>query len=331
MNPMKTRWILILVIMCFSLQGQAQRWIRERNHVVVGLAATNFMGDLGGSRDIGTQGPKDFDLKGTRPGLTLGYRYHLQEFVALKGTMAFAYIYSNDHFTPQQHRNNRNIHFRASVFEISGQAEYYFWELEVLGDRYRRITRSPGWIGFRLKLYLFAGIGGFYFEPQGRFEGADFDKENFSHILPEGGHLPPDGWYNLRPLRTEGQGYFDTRDKYSPFGINFPMGLGATFSLSPRMDVTLEYGFRKTFTDYIDDVSTTYIDPKVFDQIFKDDPMKAFLGKYFSNPTWNSQDPQTLPGYQRGNPHNEDAYMFLFTTISYKFQERRRHGRIPGL
>ncbi len=327
---MKIRGILLITCLCLlSVQATAQRWVRERNHLVIGFAATNFMGDLGGSNDIGTQGPKDFDLKSVRPGLTLGYRYHLQEFLALKGTVALGYIYSDDFFTGQQHRNNRNIHFRSPIFELSGQGEYYFWELDMMGDRYRKITGSPGWIGFRLKLYLFAGIGGFYYEPQGQFIAADFDRGNFTENIPE--PLPPDGWYDLRPLRTEGQGHFDTRDRYTPIGLTFPFGLGATFSLSPEMDITFEYGFRKTFTDYIDDVSTTYIDPDVFNEMFGEDTMEAFLGQYFSNPTLDYDDPQTTPGYQRANPHNDDAYMFLFVTMSYKFQKARKSGRIPGL
>lgn len=327
----KPHILFALIVMMVSIQLAAQPWVRERRQLVIGFGTSAFMGDLGGSDDIGTQGPKDFNLRSARPAVHLGYRYHLLEALALKGGAAFGYLYSTDDFTNQHHRNNRNLHFRSPIAELSAQGEYYFWGIQRVGDRYRRITRSPGWVGFNLRTYAFAGVGGFYYEPQGYFVGENVMNRDFVKGLEE--YVPADGWYNLRPLRTEGQGYekFPTRPYYKPFGLVLPFGIGAIMNLTPDLMVSLEYGFRKTFTDYIDDASTTYVDPKVFDDIFEGDPRKIILAKYFANPTLRPEDRQTRPGQQRANPHNDDAYMFLFLNLSYKIKERRFRGRIPGL
>jgi hypothetical protein len=323
---MKKYRLLFTVFLAFlAFELSAQRWTRERNHLILGMGATGFMGDLGGADDIGTQGMRDFNFGAVRPGATLAYRYHLLEYVAVKGNLAFGYVYGDDRLTEEPFRNNRNIHFRSPIFETSVHGEYYIWSQDRVGARYRRITRSMGWIGYRFKVYLFGGVGGFYFNPQGYFEAASYTGE-----IPEGG-LPADGWYNLRSLRTEGQGYFPTRDRYSRFQVTIPYGVGVTFSLSPDLSIGMEYGFRRTFTDYIDDVSTTYVDPAVFGEIFEN-PQTVFLARYFANPTINSLSSSvTAPGQQRGNPHNNDAYMFLFVTLAYKFPEARVIGRIPGL
>jgi hypothetical protein len=173
--------------------------------------------------------------------------------------------------------------------------------------------RSFGFSG-----YIFAGIGGFYYNPQ-----AYFDAENYQGtLLPE--QLPASGWYNLRPLRTEGQGFFDTRDEYSQFSVAIPFGLGANFQITNNLAIGIQYGFRKTFTDYIDDVSKTYVDPAIYSLIFEE-PSRIALAEYFANPSNNSLSKSvTAPGQQRGNPYNTDAYMFGMITVYYKIPDFRR-------
>ncbi|MEK7253597.1 MAG: DUF6089 family protein, partial [Bacteroidota bacterium] len=78
--------------------------------------------------------------------------------------------------------------------------------------------------------YVFAGIAATYFNPQAQMRGA---------------------WYNLQPLQTEGK-------KYSRCTVALPFGLGMKFNLTYKLNVGVEVGARKTFTDYLDDVSTKY-------------------------------------------------------------------------
>ena len=71
--------------------------------------------------------------------------------------------------------------------------------------------------------------------------------------------------YELQPLSTEGQGltaYTDLKP-YSLVSFSIPFGLGIKWSISRTVSIGLEWGLRKTFTDYIDDVSGRYADPSL--------------------------------------------------------------------
>ncbi len=104
----------------------------------------------------------------------------------------------------------------------------------------------------RLRPYVFAGFGVYHFNPQGSLTDAN-------------GNVT---WYDLKPLRTEGEGMaqYPNRKEYSLTQFNVPMGAGIKYFLSHKTTIGLEVSYRQTFTDYIDDVSTNYIDPKYFDK-----------------------------------------------------------------
>ncbi len=314
------RYLIIgwLLIFSFTHSAQSQRWTRERHHLILGLGGAGFMGDLGGADNIGSQGIKDFDFSAVRPSFMAGYRYMLLQNLGITANLTFGYVYGDDQFTEEPFRNNRNIHFRSPITELSTTVQYYLLRMEREGARYRSLTGARVTGSFGVSAYLFAGIGGFYFNPQGYFE-----RSNYTGDLPIE-ELPADGWYNLRALRTEGQGYFETRDEYSPFSIAIPFGLGAMVQINRNISIGLQYGFRKTFTDYIDDVSKTYVDPTIFNLIFEE-PARAALAEYFANPTTNELSKNvTAPGQQRGNPFNTDAYMFGLITVYYKIPDFRR-------
>ncbi len=322
---MKIVLIFLTLLFFFLSDNFGQQWKRDRHHFVMGLGASGFMGDLGGADDIGSQGIqgiRDFDFRSVRPSVMLGYRYFLDEDFAARTNLAYGRIYGNDEFTDEQYRNNRNIHFRSSVFELSVQGEYYFWRAVRAGARYRRVTRTLGWVGYNTSAYIFAGIGGFYFNSKAKFE-----RDKYEGSIPYD-QLPEDGWYDLRQLRTEGQGYFPTRDKYSPIQVTVPLGVGILFQVSRDLAIGIEYGYRKTWTDYIDDVSLTYVDPAIYNEIWND-PQKIALAEYFTNPTNNSLGENvTAPGQQRGGPTDNDVYMFTFITFYYKFPETRAAYRM---
>ncbi|MFO8067498.1 MAG: hypothetical protein R6U11_07950 [Bacteroidales bacterium] len=315
---------LILCVLFIIPESYSQAWKRERDHLVIGLGASSFMGDLGGADREGSNGIMDFDFYATRPAFLLGYRYYIIEDIAVRGNLSFGYIAGDDKFTDEAYRSNRNIHFRSPLWELAVQGEYYFIRAYQMGARYRRVTRARGWFGYNFSAYAFIGVGGFYFNPQGKFESA-----NYTGTVPQA-DLPSDGWYNLRPLRTEGQSYFSTRDEYSKISLTVPFGLGAIFVINRQLSVGIEYGFRKTWTDYIDDVSRTYVDPAIYHEMFEGNPEKIALSEYFSNPTTGQLgDNVTAPGQQRGNPHNTDSYMFTLITIYYNMPQLRPSHGLP--
>ena len=138
------------------------------------------------------------------------------------------------------------------------------------------------------------GIGVFHFNPKGELN---------------------DKWYELQPLGTEGQGVSPARDKYKRTQICIPFGIGGRYFFNRRWGVGFEFGLRKTFTDYIDDVSKTYYDPEAIRQA------NGPIAEYFSNPNPNAE--STAVGQQRGDPRDKDAYMFAIISLHYKIRTGR--------
>ncbi len=310
--------------MLITDSSYGQQWRRERHHVLLSLGGSSFMGDLGGADVTERYMIQDIDFQATRPSVMLSYRYFLLENFAARGNLIYGQLSGDDNYTNEPYRNNRNIHFRSPIAELSVQGEYYFFSAERIGARYRRATRRRGWIGYNISAYAFAGIGGFYFNPQAKFE-----KENYNGSIPNG-NLPDDGWYDLRPLRTEGQGYYPTRDIYSQIQICVPMGIGALLQINTEFAVGIEYGFRKTWTNHIDDVGSTYVDPAIYQKMWPNDPQRIALAEYFSNPSKNNKPENvTAPGQQRGGPFSNDSYMFTFITVYYKLPTIGPSSGIP--
>ncbi len=305
--------ITFFILLTFAFESYTQRWTKDRHHLIIGLGSSGFMGDLGGADDVGSQGIKDFEFNAVRPNIMAGYRYMLFQNIGITGNLSVGYVYGDDNFTQEPFRNNRNIHFRSPIIELSSTAQFYLFNYEKRRSTIRRITQRSNLRFSGIRGYIFAGIAGFYYNPQAYFERA-----NYTGSIPAD-QLPADGWYNLRPLKTEGQGYFPTRKEYLPISLAIPYGFGATFQINQNFSVGIQYGYRKTFTDYIDDVSTTYVDPNIYSIIF-DDPSNVAISEYFANPTNNQlAKSATAPGQQRGNPYNTDAYMFGYITIYYNF------------
>ncbi len=164
------------------------------------------------------------------------------------------------------------LNFETSINDFALVAEFSFWEY-FTGSKNN--FYSP---------YIFAGLGFFTFNPKST-DGVD-----------------------LQPLGTEGQNIgFDGRSPYKKWSVSIPFGIGFKYSLSKRVGLNLEWSLRKTFTDYVDDVSKTYyrdgttINPDVSAEIYSD-------------PTMNHQ-----PYMERGDEKNFDWVSYAGVTISYKF------------
>jgi len=167
---------------------------------------------------------------------------------------------------------NRNLRFQSSVTEISTQIELNFFNY-FTGSKKNYF--SP---------YLFAGPGFFIFNPKAPYNGS---------------------MVSLVNLTTEGQD-----KKYSLYGFAALFGFGFKYSVNSRLALGLEWGMRKTYTDYLDDVSKTYyLD---FDKI----PVSQIsAAEYLSDPS----PVKHKPGMQRGNDQNNDWYSIAGMTLTYRF------------
>lgn len=266
-----------------------------RYELIGSLGATNFLGDLGGANQVGTNGLRDLEIALTRPALGMSVRLKLQQYFSVKGNFYWGILRGDDKLTQEPFRNRRNINFKSNIFELSGQVEFNFIK-EQKGHVYK-IKGVRGMSHKDRQIYLFGGGGGVYFNPKGKYSNG--------------------AWYALQPLGTEGQGITGTK-KYSRITGILVVGGGARFAINRYWGIGFELGMRKTFTDYMDDVSTTYPDPA----IFNGNP-KAI---YFSNPTDQSVPDNCYPciGEQRGDHTDKDAYMFGVFTVGYKVMYKKR-------
>src|SRR5690349_3367808 len=171
-----------------------------------------------------------------------------------------------------------------------------------------RLRRVIGQKGYEIYTYGFVGIGVFHFDPKTDYKGVA---------------------YRLQPLGTEGQGLVPSRKKYSLWQMCVPIGFGFKYTIDAKWGVGIEYGMRKTFTDYIDDVSTSYFDNAsiraAYGNVAAALADRSLRNQYLST-TGIDYGGITAAEQQRGDPRDLDAYMFAIFSINYKLRTSRTGG-----
>ncbi|MCE2772631.1 MAG: DUF6089 family protein [Bacteroidetes bacterium] len=307
---MKSRLVFAIAsLSLLSIDVGAQRYKKYRWEAGIDVGAANFLGDLGGANQIGTNGFKDLELSMTQPTVGAHVSYRKARYVGYKAQFIWGRVEGNDALTTEKYRNNRNLYFRSNIFEFNSQIEFYLTR-ERTGHRYN-YNKPKGLKNIDFQAYTFVGVGGFYFDPQAYF-------------------APIRQWISLRELRTEGQGLKPNTSVYSTFSVCVPIGFGMKYGINKRWSLGIEYGMRKTFTDYIDDVSTVYYDRNII-AAAQTDPFLQQAAYFFANPTTGAVtaanndgvDPTGI-GQQRGDSSDNDAYMFGVITINCKIGKVRR-------
>lgn len=304
--------LLVSILFVFSNEANAQatRWKRMRYEVVGGLGVSTFVGELGGKNGGNGHFMSDYDFLSQRFVIQGGMRYKILNPLAVKGTLSYGMLAGNDDKTDEIYRQDRNLNFRTNIWELAFQLEYSIIPepINYRSSRRRKFTwRSL----LNINTYVFAGFSTFYYNPKGKDDGPDGSGK----------------WVALRPLGTEGQGLMEGRKKYSRVAVAIPFGVGFKYPLSRTMSIGLEFAPRYTSTDYIDDVSTSYVDnnwlkekrgelaARMADKSIKTDP---------ENP---DRDPLPYvsygPGDQRGESKFNDFYMFTTVSINYKLKTGR--------
>jgi hypothetical protein len=301
MNMKKTFLLIIGIFVIVPHFSDAQRlrnrWKAMRGELNIGIGASNFLGELGGANQVGTHFFKDFEFSQTRPAFQIGYRYKLSKAIAVNPHFTYGKVAGDDKLTEEFFRNYRNLSFESPIYELNTNFEFAFIK-EQVGHRYR-LRGVKGQRGYEMMAYGFVGVGVFHFNPKAK--------------ITENGQS-----YNLHDLSTEGQGLVETRKKYSRTQFCIPVGFGFKYTISRRWGIGIEYGIRKTFTDYIDDASRTYFDKNILLQ-------QVGYESYVLSDRSNGVYPYiTAPGAQRGDPRYTDTYMFGVVTINYKIRTGRQ-------
>lgn len=255
----------------------------------------NCLTDLGGNEGIGKNFLKDFNKSNTEACGTLYFAAAYNYALILRGEATWGKVNANDAIlkevqTTTPGRYSRNLSFRSNIFEMAFIAEIhprYF-------KRFKNSEKIP-----RFSPYLLGGIGFFAFNPQAKLD---------------------DIWVDLEPLSTEGQGFaeYPERKRYKLKQVNFPLGAGLKYKISPAFNFAAECVYRILNTDYLDDVSTNYIDQNVFSNYFTGSQLATVI-------SLSDRERELNPGYlpqvnsKRGNPKKNDAYFSLNFKIGYNF------------
>lgn len=300
-----TCFIAITLSFLLPERGSSQSLIfgNEKARVEVGLnvGPLFFLGDLGGHRGKGTTFLKDLNLPLTKVMKGIFVTAYPNDWLGVRVAADIGKLDGADNIIDTKGvnelwRKQRNLDFRTNISEAYISAEVFPLMLLHSGDE----DYKP-----RLRPYGVAGVGVFHFNPQGSLTDANGNKT----------------WYYLQPLHTEGEGFpeYPNRKNYALTQVNIPLGFGAKYYLSDRVNLSLEFLERKTFTDYIDDVSTTYIDPNLFDKYLT--PQNAAIARAISDKVFGIVTPGVTrysPGTQRGNPNQNDAYFSVSLKLAIR-------------
>ena len=269
-----------------------RNWSLHKKEVMFGLGATQFNGDLGGNVGVGRDfSLYDLDWPSTSMAGFIGYRFRFSPMFATSSTLSVFGLKADDKYSEEVVRNARSLQFKSLCVEFTQRIEFIFFANEKFGStfnlpgNYSKKNRSQ-------QIYAFTGAGVLYFNPKAQDQSGN--------------------WTALRPLKTEGQA-----KSYTPATIITPFGVGFRWGLNNLWRMGIEATYVKTFSDYIDDVSTTYANPI---------DLSTPEAVYFANPAVGN--PSFAPGQKRGDSNQNDAYyhlnVFFSKNITYKDYGKQR-------
>lgn len=239
---------------------------------------------MGTSNYLGDLVPPKTYFLGTNIALGIHYEYYLTPRWSVRGSLVWGQLSGNDvNSSYDSGRRQRNLNFTSPLLELAALGQFYILPFEP--DRERRSV-SP---------YLFVGVGLFHFNP---------------HTIYKNERV------YLQPLGTEGQGMEGYAPRYALWEWSIPFGGGVQFNLNQRLNISVELGARKTFTDYIDDVSGDYVNLQALQA------GNGRLAAALSNRSYNSNGQQIeLEGTPRGFA-SKDWYLISQIRIAYTLQRR---------
>jgi hypothetical protein len=291
--------LLLLCLITVQSSGQRDYYDKALTYEAgISIGPMNSLTDVGGRRGNGTRGPKDLNLKSTTFYGSIYASAIYKHFLALRLEATVGRVKSNDSLLKGIQktaigRYNRNLSFRSPIYEMTLTAEIHPIDLFSNADP----ERFPA----VLSPYVIGGIGYFHFNPQANLNGE---------------------WIDLQPLHTEGEGFaeYPERKNYKLYEFNIPVGIGIAYEVSPKFNIRLEYINRVSFTDYLDDVHSRYIDPALFSKYLSGTELQNALilnnrGRADAVPAQTT----AHPGGIRGNPLNNDSYFTINFKIGYAF------------
>jgi hypothetical protein len=304
---------LFISLNVLSLRSYSQSISTANGKIEIGLGLGPmfFLGDLGGTAGIGRDFLKDLDFPLTTLSKSIYANVYPSEWIGFRIALNHGTLKGDDAQAPNKggaevDRLQRNLSFKTSVLEAYLAAEIY---PTVFFEQYDGLEK-------KFRPYGIIGIGGYKYNPKAKLDGQ---------------------WVELHPLRLEGQGMseYPERKEYSLLQLEVPMGFGFKYYLKENMYVGMEVLHRQLFTDYVDDVSTNYVDPDVFaNYLSAADAAKARRLYYRGTYASAVSNPGNIQTFMRGDPTDQDAFFSTILRIGWRLgddpnKRARRQMRCP--
>lgn len=268
---------LSLTGLVITQSSLAQDAVVQEGEFGVGVGAAHYFGDLNTRAKFNR----------VKPAATIFFRKNFGNYIAARVGASFAMLgYSDQYNTHNEYMYTRNLSFNTNVWELSLQGDFNFFRF------------MPGEPEFSFTPYVTLGIGVFSYDPYAYLRGEKV---------------------YLRQLGTEGQGspLYPERKQYSSMGISIPFGAGFKYAINDRMNIGIEILHRFTNTDYLDDVSKTYVDPAAFPTNPDGSPSNAFL---LHDRSYELGEALGIPGRQRGNSQQKDQFVTGMVHLTFNLQ-----------
>jgi hypothetical protein len=273
MRNQQNQTFLFFVLTSFLFLGSVTNsWAQKHEFGIIG-GASGYIGDVGETSGLSSLNNTTHTAYG------IFYRQNIDYFLSLRTMFMKGKYSANDLDSKEVYKLQRGLNFESNITEISAILEYNFFKFSRIKHR-KAHYHTP---------YLFAGVGLFWFNPTSTFNGQS---------------------YNLQALGTEGQ-LFNEGSSYNLTQISIPFGIGYKWNVTPRLRISGEFGWRKTFTDYLDDASSNYANKGLLNQYGGAEAV------YFSDPTGNG-----FEGGVRASKNNNDWYFFTGLVLSYNIKQK---------
>lgn len=296
----KTRILVLLLVT--TLVVSAQRGYRFEYGVMTG--ASNYLGEIGGKDKPARKFVNDVKLLKTRWNESVYLRIKLTNALAWKLSANYLRIEGDDKLTTYAPRRYRNLSFRNDIYSFESSLNYYLYTSAKPTGIYRKTNTF-------ITVYALAGIGVFYHNPKTLYQGQ---------------------WVALQPLKTENVAY-------SRVAMCVPLGVGAFVTLYERRRahrIGIEICWRYTNTDYLDDVSGSYVNPSTLSskdaaKLSNRNPELTQQPEGYAQNYgwWDDGKGNNLNQAPRGNPKDKDSYFSVNITygMAMKYQYRNSKFR----
>ena len=273
--------IILSVSLVFTLlsglKAQSDYGMVQQGEFGITAGAAHYFGDLNTRAK----------LNRLKPAVGIFYRKQFNNYLGLRVSAHYAQLGYSDIYSKNTFQNTRNLSFNTDIIEFAVHGDFNFFKY------------VPGDPEFAFTPYVSIGLGIFSYNPYAYLN----NKKIF-----------------LRPLGTEGQNikYIGAdgkvRKPYGSTALCIPIGLGIKYSVNNNMNLSFQIAQRLTTTDYLDDVSTTYVGIDKFPPL---NGQPSIAGILQDRSVEKVAVPIGTEGVQRGWSKQKDQYIIFEVGLSF--------------